>query len=74
MSDYSQDQLDEIWENINSGKYGDDPGSIKAERVSSDEHSDTMSIPNQDGTDRAVYERKKGGTWEIIPYVGETGI
>ena len=64
----SQNDLNSIWTNIIEGKYRD--AKYKPERITSNDGTDIMSIPNSDGTDREVYERKNGGQWEEVPFIG----
>lgn len=71
MSTRTQAELNTIWDSIVAGKYGSDPMAIAPRRVSAEAGTDIMSIPNASGTDVDVYERKDGGTWEEIPYVGQ---
>lgn len=64
----TQNELNEIWEKIQNEEYGDTP--YRPRQIAAEDGKDIMSIPNGDGTDRAVYERKGKGTWEEVPLKG----
>lgn len=66
----TQTELDEIWKNIGSGKYGD--ATYHPERIPAEDGKDIMSIPNSDATARTVYERKENGLWKEVPFIGST--
>jgi len=65
----TQTQLDEIWENIGNGKYGD--ATYRPERIPAEDSKDIMSVPNSDGTARTVYERKGNEPWQEVPLIGD---
>lgn len=64
----TQKELNEIWKNIQSGKYGVAP--YRPEKIAAEDGKDIMSIPNSDGTKRSVYERSGGGPWNEVPDAG----
>lgn len=68
MSTHSQEELNDIWSAILAGKYGSDPLVIAPRRIAAEEGTDIMSIPNANGTDVFVYERKHGGEWREVTY------
>jgi len=71
MSMRTQEELNQIWNGILEGKYGSAPRDIAPRRVPAEEGRDIMSIRNPAGTEVDVYERKRGGDWEVVPYVGQ---
>lgn len=68
MANLSQNELNLIWANMIEGKYRD--SDYKPEPIPSEAGTDIMSIPNNDGTERNIYERKNGGQWEKVPFIG----
>jgi hypothetical protein len=64
----SPSQLDEFWQKINDGKF--DNLSHKPERIHAEDGRDIMSIPNENTSARCIYERKNGGVWQEVPFIG----
>src|SRR4051812_41944025 len=59
-----QQELNEIWDSINAGKYGDDPLVIAPRRIPGS--YEVVSVPNAGGTGVQIYERKNG-LWSEVP-------
>lgn len=64
----AQNDLNEIWEKIQNGEYGDAP--YRPEQVAAEDEKDITSTPNSEGTDRSVYERNGEGPWKEAPHMG----
>lgn len=62
-----QIELDQIWADIKAGKFTTPPGATKNFIGPG---IDSMSIPLQHG-EMALYERRQGEGWRIVPFVGE---
>ncbi len=69
MKDYTQDELNDFWNNIQDGKYHDYPAESKPVDKSS-EGVDRMSIPDTIYK-RQIFERKNDSPWEEINNVGD---
>jgi hypothetical protein len=66
----TQTELDQIWNNINSGKYKDYPLEGRPEKLIDEEHKQIMSTPNAGSTARHVYERHPGKQWREVRFIG----
>ena len=59
------DKLEGIWRDVLAGKFAS--AEIRPERLPAEDGRDFLSVPNANGTDRTVYERKEGDHWSVVP-------
>lgn len=69
---HTQEEINEIWENVKADKYAEASAQHQPVICSDDDAEQCISIPNSEGTDRELYSRKnKDEEWKVVPYVGE---
>lgn len=66
---YTQEQLDQIWQDITNGNFAGSPGDAP-EQIVDDESGQVLRIPTE--TEQLLYGRKGGGDWQPVPVVGTT--